>query len=199
MYLTKRQKEILDFISGYVARQGFAPTLEEIGAHFGLSSPATVYKHVEQLVRKGYLRKAKHQGRGIELVDVDAEQTIRAPVRGRMRAGRMLRAGDSGETVSLPPGFAAGAPLFVVRIEDDDLSDELLIGGDLLIVEERREPREGETVIAVLDNDGTTVGRYFQDTGVVRLGRAAAGRPGVAPDQQISVTGVVVGLLRRYA
>ena len=69
MYLTKRQKEILDFVREQVELNGYAPTLQEIGLRFGLSSPATVYKHVEQLVHKGYLRKAPHQGRGIQLVD----------------------------------------------------------------------------------------------------------------------------------
>lgn len=199
MYLTKRQKQILDYIGEYLETRGYAPTLEEIGDHFGLSSPATVYKHVQQLVRKGYLRKARHQGRGLELVDVDGERTITAPLRGRVDGGHPLQEPEATETVSLPPGFAAESPVFVVEVDGDGMADELLTDGDLLVVEERDDVRNGETVVAVVDGDRTIVGRFFRDADRVRvLSRRSDAEPLECADSQCRIEGVIVGMLRRY-
>ena len=107
MYLTKRQKEILDYINRYVDENGYAPTLKEIGTGFGLSSPATVYNHIELLVQKGYLKKTPHQGRGIELVDGDPVRTTEVPILGQISAARIIQATTAGETVNLPPDFIA--------------------------------------------------------------------------------------------
>lgn len=199
MYLTKRQKQILDYIASYLSERGYAPTLEEIGANFGLSSPATVYKHVQQLVRKGYLRKAKHQGRGLELVDVAAEQTIVAPLRGELRPGHPMSALESTETVNLPPGFSATSPVFVLEVRGDTMADELLTDGDLLVVEERTQARNGETVVAMLQEGRVTVGRYFRERGLVRIQRrGVSADPVFLPETQVEIHGVVVGMMRRY-
>lgn len=199
MYLTKRQKQILDYIREYIGVEGYAPTLEEIGARFGLSSPATVYKHVQQLVRKGYLRKAKHQGRGLELVDVESEKTIAVPLRGQLAGGEELEPDGHTRTISLPPGFAGHSPLFALEISGDELMDELLDDGDLLVIEERTSARNGETVVATVDGRQATVGRYFLEQGLVRLQRRSNGaEPILAPESRVQVEGVVVGLVRRY-
>jgi len=200
MYLTKRQKQILDYIREYIELEGFAPTLEEIGARFGLSSPATVYKHVQQLVRKGYLRKAKHQGRGLELVDVESEQTIAVPLRGRLAGGGPVESGERTRTVSLPPGFSGRSPLFALEVSGDELAGELLGDGDLLVIEERTNARDGETVVATVDGGDATVGRYYLESGLVRLQcRSNGDEPILAPETRVRVEGVVVGLLRRYS
>lgn len=200
MYLTKRQKEILDYIRAYIEQREYAPTLEEIGAQFGLSSPATVYKHVQQLVRKGYLRKAKHQGRGLELVDVAAEKTIVAPLRGQLGKSTALDVGSANRSVNLPPGFAGSSPLYCLEVCGDELKDELLVDGDLLVIEERTAASNGETVVAVLQDRQATVGRYYLERGLVRLQQRALGsEPVFLPETQVRVTGVVVGLLRRYS
>lgn len=199
MYLTKRQKQILDYISAYVGDRGYAPTLEEIGGHFGLSSPATVYKHVQQLVRKGYLRKAKHQGRGLEIVNTDSEQTIVAPLRGQLQPGYPLSLAAATDAVSLPPGFSSSSPLFVLEVRGDAMADELLSDGDLLVVEERIQARNGETVVALLQEDRATVGRYFRERGLVRIQRRGmSAEPVFLPETQVRVQGVVVGMMRRY-
>lgn len=200
MYLTKRQKEILEYIRHYIEAEDYAPTLEEIGSHFGLSSPATVYKHVQQLVRKGYLRKAKHQGRGLEMVDVAAERTITAPLRGQLANGHSVESPEATRTVNLPPGFAGNSPVFVLQVRGDQLAGELLVDGDLLVIEERTAVRNGETVVALLDDKRATVGKYYLERGLVRLQQRGVGaEPLFVPETQVNVQGVVVGLLRRYA
>ena len=199
MHLTKRQKQVFDFVSAYVREHGYAPTLEEIGTHFGLSSPATVYKHIQQLVRKGYLRKARHQGRGIELVGQQPGAGVEAPLVGQL-AGAGLEPLASPRTVSVPPQFApSGRPIYVLRVRGDALHDEHLADGDLLVVEDRREPDEGETVIALLHDRLATIGRYFREGAGVRLRPRYGHRDPVwIPSERLRVQGVLLGLVRSY-
>ena len=198
MYLTKRQKEILDYISGYLKAEGYAPTLEEIGAHFGLSSPATVYKHVQQLVQKGYLSKAKHQGRGIQLVDTKLARGVEVPLLGQIAGGHPLEPIRPAE-VNLPSSFAAGGPLYALRVKGNSLADELLLDGDLLVIEDRSIATDGDTVVLVLGDQLAAVGRFFQEPGHVRLEPShGAGESLYLPESQVRVRGGVVGLLRHY-
>lgn len=200
MYLTKRQKEILDFIAAHIDRKGYAPTLEEIGDHFGLSSPATVYKHVEQLVEKGHLRKAPHQGRGLHLVESDGARAIEAPLLGRLTAGRPIEAIRPPETVHVPPEFRGSAPLYVLRVRGNSLMQEQLLDGDLVVVEDRTDADDGETVVALLhDRRVATLRRIYRERGRVRLQpRDATLEPLYAPEGHYRIQGVVVGLLRSY-
>ncbi len=199
MYLTKRQKETYDFIAEYVGEHGYAPTLEEIGEHFGLSSPATVYKHVQQLVAKGYLRKTRHQGRGLELVESGTSRGFSAPILGQMTAGRPVEAPAQAETVEVPPSFTAAVPVYLLRVRGTALENEFLSEGDLLIVEDRPTARDGEVVLAVLRGDVTAVGRYYRESSHVRLEPTAnGGEPLYLPDGQIQVRGVITGAIRDY-
>ncbi len=199
MYLTKRQKETFDFIAEYVREHGYAPTLEEIGAHFGLSSPATVYKHVQQLVAKGYLRKTRHQGRGIEIVESSTRQAFSAPVLGEITAGRPVQAAAQAETVELPPAFSSTSPIYLLRVRGSALEEEMLADGDLLIIEDRPTASDGDVVLAVLRGEVTAVGRYFREPSHVRLEPTVDGRePLYLPEGQIQVRGVIVGVIRTY-
>ncbi|NKB89859.1 MAG: repressor LexA [Acidobacteria bacterium] len=199
MYLTKRQKETLDYIAGYVRDRGYAPTLEEIGEHFGLSSPATVYKHVQQLVSKGYLRKTRHQGRGLEIVEPDSRSSFAAPVLGQLLAGRPIEAVGTTETIEVPATFASSVPVFLLRVRGASLADESLAEGDLLIVEDRPGVRDGEVVLALLRGDVTAIGRYYRESSHVRLEPTVDGRePLYIPDGQIQVRGVITGAIRDY-
>jgi len=197
MYLTKRQKEILDFVREHVERHGYAPTLQEIGARFGLSSPATVYKHVEQLVNKGYLRKAPHQGRGIQLVDPEPVRTVEVPLLGQVAAGRPIEAVVEPESVNLPPDFVGRKPTYVLRVRGNSMIDEHIRDGDLVIVEDRNSPDNGETVIALLRGEEATLKKYYRDGRMIRLQPA---NPTIEPifvdENEVRIQGVVVGVLR---
>jgi repressor LexA len=199
MYLTKRQKEILDYVRDHVGEHGYAPTLQEIGVRFGLSSPATVYKHVEQLVRKGYLRKAPHQGRGIQLVDPEPVRTVEVPLLGQVAAGRPIEAVTATETLNLPPDFVGRKPTYVLRVRGNSMIDEHIRDGDLVIVEDRTAAENGETVIALLQGERATLKKYYREGSTIRLQPA---NPTIEPlfvdEVDVRIQGVVIGIMRRY-
>lgn len=199
MYLTKRQKEVLDFVRQHVGQHGYAPTLQEIGSRFGLSSPATVYKHVEQLVQKGYLRKAPHQGRGIQLVDPEPVRTVEVPLLGQVAAGRPIQAVASAETLNLPPDFVGRKPTYALRVQGNSMIDEQILDGDLVIVEDRTTPENGETVIALLHGDEVTLKKFFREGSTIRL---QPSNPTIEPrfvdEADVRIQGVVIGIMRRY-
>lgn len=199
MYLTKRQKEILDYIRQFLDKKGYAPTLHEIGRQFGLSSPATVYKHVEQLVQKGYLRKAPHQGRGLQLVDPEPIRTIEVPLLGQVAAGRPIEAIPEPEMINLPPDFVGRKPTYVLRVRGTSMIDEQIRDGDFVIVEDRTTPENGETVIALIGNQQVTLKKYFREGDRIRLQPAnPAMEPVFLNETQVRIQGVVIGVMRRY-
>ncbi len=199
MYLTKRQKEILDFVREHVGGHGYAPTLQEIGSRFGLSSPATVYKHIEQLVRKGYLRKAPHQGRGIQLVDPEPVRTVEVPLLGQLATGRPIEALANPETINLPPDFVGRKPTYALRVRGNSMIDEQIRDGDLVIVEDRTTAETGETVIALLPGEEITLKKFLREGSVIRLQPA---NPTLEPlfvdEADVRIQGVVIGIMRRY-
>ncbi len=199
MYLTKRQKEILDFVREHVGTHGYAPTLQEIGSRFGLSSPATVYKHIEQLVQKGYLRKAPHQGRGIQLVDPEPVRTVEVPLLGQLAAGRPIQAVANPETLNLPPDFVGRKPTYALRVRGNSLIDEQIRDGDIVIVEDRTTAETGETVIALLPGGEVTLKKFLREGSVIRLQPA---NPTIEPlfvdEADVRIQGVVIGIMRRY-
>ena len=199
VYLTKRQKEILDYVRGYLEDQGYAPTLQEIGVQFGLSSPATVYKHVEQLVQKGYLRKAAHQGRGLQLVDPEPIRTVEVPLLGQVAAGRPIEAIAEPEMINLPPDFVGRKPTYVLRVRGNSMIDEQIRDGDYVIVEDRTTADNGETVIALLGEEEVTLKKYYREGPNIRLQPAnPAMEPVVIDENKVRVQGVVIGVMRRY-
>ncbi len=199
MYLTKRQKEILDYVRDHVGEHGYAPTLQEIGVRFGLSSPATVYKHVEQLVRKGYLRKAPNQGRGIQLVDPEPVRTVEVPLLGQVAAGRPIEAVTATETLNLPPDFVGRKPTYVLRVRGNSMIDEHIRDGDLVIVEDRTAAENGETVIALLQGERATLKKYYREGSTIRLQPANPTIEHLFVDEADGrIQGVVIGIMRRY-
>lgn len=199
MYLTRRQKEILDYVNKHVDDNGYAPTLKEIGTWFGLSSPATVYNHIELLVQKGYLRKTPHQGRGIELVDGEPARTVEIPVLGQISAARLIQATTSGEIVNLPPDFVTRKAIYALRVRGNSMIDEQVCDNDLIIVEDRTTPEDGELVLALLEDKNVFLRKYYPEGQRVRLQPTNSAADAWLVDKEaVRVRGVVVGLMRRY-
>ncbi|MEC8944492.1 MAG: transcriptional repressor LexA [Acidobacteriota bacterium] len=199
MYLTKRQKEILDYINRYVDENGYAPTLKEIGTGFGLSSPATVYNHIELLVQKGYLKKTPHQGRGIELVDGDPVRTIEVPILGQISAARIIQATTAGETVNLPPDFITRKAIYALRVLGNSLANEHVCDGDLIIVEDRTTAEDGEMVLASLEDKKVFLRKHYLEGQRTRFQPTnPAGASWLVDKERVRVQGVVAGLMRRY-
>jgi len=201
MALTRRQREVLDVIRDFIARNGYSPSLEEIGAALSLSSVATVHKHVSHLVEKGYVRRAWNQNRSIEIVDSgDGPDSVELRLMGTIAAGQPLEAVQSEDKVHVPAELVRGrGRAYVLRVQGDSMIEEQIRDGDLVVVEERDAAGDGETVVALIDGSEVTLKQFFRDHGAVRLQPAnEAMEPIRVPEERVQVQGVVVGLLRRY-
>jgi repressor LexA len=203
MALTRRQREIFDFICDFVRERGYSPSLEEIGAHFGLSSVATVHKHVQHLVEKGLLRKAWNRSRSVEPVEPAesrAGSLVTLPLVGAVAAGRPIEAFETDEEVSVPREMVRRrAETFVLRVRGDSMIDEQIRDGDLVVVERRDEARNGETVVALVGGSEATLKRFYRQGRMVKLVPANERMsPIEVPASEVSVRGVVRGLLRQY-
>ncbi len=200
MALTRRQREIYDFVRSFVAEQGYSPSLEEIGAHFGLSSVATVHKHVAQLVEKGFLRKAWNRSRSLEPVEEGAGDEASLPLLGVVAAGAPIEPIEVAERIAVPRELAGRAERsFVLQVRGDSMIDEQIRDGDFVVVEQRAEPRDGDTVVAVIRGEEATLKTLQRRGSRVRLMPANARmKPIEVPASEVEVRGVVRGLLRRY-
>jgi repressor LexA len=201
MALTKRQRQILDFIGTFIEERGYSPSLEEIGGHFGLSSVATVHKHVSRLVEKGFVRRGWNQNRSIELVaQGPSSRAIEIPLLGRVAAGRPIEAVSESESIAVPEEMVARrGKVFALRVQGNSMIEECIRDGDLVVVEERQTAENGELVVALVDQNEVTLKKLYRDNGRVRLQPANPTiRPLVLDARRVHVQGVVVGLLRRY-
>ena len=200
MALTRRQREIYDFIRGFVSDKGYSPSLEEIGGHFGLSSVATVHKHVQHLVDKGLLRKAWNRSRSVEPVEATHGGLVALPLLGTVAAGAPIEAIEVPETFEVPSALVARASeSFVLRVRGDSMIEEQIRDGDCVVVESRPEARDGETVVALIRNEEATLKKFYKRGATVRLVPAnATMKPIELPADDVQIRGVVRGLLRRY-
>jgi repressor LexA len=200
MALTRRQREIYDFIRRFVAEKGYSPSLEEIGAAFGLSSVATVHKHVTHLVEKGMLKKAWNRSRSVEPVEATGAGSLALPLAGVVAAGAPIEAIEDNETIEVPPDLVAPrSSSFVLRVRGESMIDEQIRDGDFVVVESRNQARNGETVVALIRGQEATLKKFYLDGGRVRLEPAnVTMRPIEVPAEDVEIRGVVRGLLRRY-
>lgn len=202
MGLTRRQSEILNFIRDYSASRGYAPTLEEIGGHFGLSSVATVHKHVANLVAKGYLKRGrKNASRDLSVLPSPeaGEALCRIPLLGIVAAGRPIEALPTSEDIALPESWLGRRQTYALRVQGDSMIEEQIRDGDVVVVEEREVARDGETVVALVDGQNVTVKRYRRRASTVYLEPAnPALSPLALPEERVRIQGVVIGVLRRY-
>ncbi len=199
--LTRRQRQILDFITDFRATHGYAPSMEEIGRAFGLSSPATVHKHLTNLEAKGLIRRDAHRSRAIEVLEtMDPRiESVELPLVGLIAAGEPLEAIAVAETVAVPPELVGRGRTYVLRVRGESMVDEHIIDGDYIIVEARTEARDGEVVVALLDGEEATLKRLFHELDHIRLQPA---NPAMAPirvqAESLQIQGVVIGVLRKY-
>ena len=198
--LTKRQREILDYLHEFIGERGYAPSLEEIGRRFGLSSLATVHKHLTNLQDKGFIRRAWNRSRSVELVpSVMGARALDLPLLGYVAAGAPIEAGVSAETVSVPEDLAGTRDTYALRVRGDSMIEEQIRDGDLVVVEDRQTAHNGEMVIALLDRTDVTLKKFYREKGHVRLQPANERlQPIVVPADTVQVQGVVVGVMRRY-
>jgi repressor LexA len=200
MNLTKRQRQIYDFVRGFLDENGYAPSLEEIAAHFGLSSVATVHEHLENLQAKGALRRDPNRSRAVELVRPGTSIAVELPLIGRVAAGQPLEAVTDHETIAVPEDLLGKGETFALRVRGDSMIDEHIEDGDYVIVERRETARDGERVIALIDGESATFKTFHREPdGTIRLEPA---NERMAPlryaPERVRIQGAVIGVLRKY-
>ena len=198
--LTKRQREILDYLNEFIEQHGYAPSLEEIGRHFGLSSLATVHKHLTNLQDKGVIRRAWNRSRSVELVPTRmGGRALDLPLLGYVAAGVPIEAVVSDETVTVPEDLVGTRDTYALRVRGDSMIDEQIRDGDLVVVEDRQTVRNGEMVIALLEGSEVTLKRLYRENGHIRLQPSNdAVAPIIVAADTVQVQGVVIGVMRRY-
>jgi repressor LexA len=186
--LTKRQKQLVDFLNHYITQHGYAPTLSEVGQYFGLSSLATVHKHLRNLEQKGFIKRVHNHSRAHELRLV-----------GTVAAGVPIEAVENNDTIAVPEEFVRRDNTFCLRVKGESMIDEGIRDGDYIIVEGRDAASPGETVVALI-GDEATVKKYFPESdGKVRLQPANMTMdPIFVSEDDLRIRGVVVGLMRHY-
>jgi len=201
MALTRRQREVLDVIREFIDTHHYSPSLEEIGRQLGLSSVATVHKHVSHLVQKGYVRRAWNQNRSIELADGEEKSGISClPLYGTIAAGVPLEALASDESINVPVEMVRDpSNSYVLRVQGDSMIDEQIRDGDYVVIEGRHVARDGETVVALIEGTEATLKRFYSDGSRARLEPANPRmEPIVVPAEALQIQGVLVGVLRKY-
>jgi repressor LexA len=200
MYVTKRQKEILDFITGFIQQHGYAPSLQEIGSRFGLSSLATVHKHLSRLEEKGLIRRSYNRGRSIELVPVNMTvEAVELPLLGLVAAGKPIEAVPEKETIAVPANMVGRRSTYVLQVKGDSMLDEQIRDGDYVVVEERTTAENGETVIALLKGEEVTLKKFYRENGYIRLQPAnPVMKPIRVKEEDLRIQGIVIGVLRKY-
>jgi repressor LexA len=199
--LTKRQKQMVDYLENYIEAHGYAPTLAEVGEYFGLSSLATVHKHLRNLESKGFIRRMHNHSRALEIAN-KSNGTAAArelPLLGQVAAGAPIDAIEGSDTISVPAQFVRRDNTFCLRVKGESMVDEGIRDGDYIIVEGRDAANQGETVVALI-GDEATVKKYYRETdGRIRLQPAnPLMEPIYVPEERLQIRGVVVGLMRHY-
>jgi repressor LexA len=198
--LTKRQKQLVDFLEHYIGEHGYAPTLAEVGEYFGLSSLATVHKHLRNLEQKGFIRRMHNHSRALEIAGKDVGAGARdVPLLGLVAAGLPIEANEGQDTITVPEEFVRRDNTFCLRVKGESMVDEGIRDGDYIIVEGRDGATAGETVVALIGSEATVKKYYPEQGGRVRLQPA---NPTMEPifvnEEDMRIRGVVVGLMRRY-
>jgi len=200
--LTKRQKEILDYVSSFIEERGYAPSFEEIAESFGYSSLATVHEHLSNLERKGYIRKAYNESRSVELTQPDkGAPSLELPLLGAVAAGLPIEAIADRETLAVPPDMVRrGKDNYVLRVEGNSMIEEQIRDGDYIVVQAQETAVDGQMVVALVANEAATVKKLYREAGGrVRLQPANPTMDPIFVDaHELKVQGVVVGVIRKY-
>ena len=198
--LTKRQREILDYLNEFIQQHGYAPSLEEIGRRFNLSSLATVHKHLTNLQEKGFIRRAWNRSRSVELVPTRVGgRAIELPLLGFVAAGAPIEAVASNQTIAVPESLVGKRDSYVLCVKGDSMIDEQIRNGDFVVVEDRKSVDNGEMVIALVSGLDVTLKKFYRENGKVRLQPAnPAMQPITLDADRVQVQGVVVGVMRKY-
>jgi repressor LexA len=206
MAITRRQRQVYDFISEFVQKNGYSPSFEEIGQGMGLSSLATVHKHISNLEKKGLLTRDYNRSRSIDLLPpkgrlkqaMSVNTTMVLPLMGRIAAGQPIEAVQNNETISLAD-FVRSKEVFVLEVRGESMQDEHILDGDYVLVEKAKTAHNGDIVVALVDGTDATLKRFYREGDKVRLQPSNASmKPIIVPAAVAQIQGRVIGVLRKY-
>jgi repressor LexA len=206
MAITKRQRQVYDYISDFVQKNGYSPSFEEIGVGMGLSSLATVHKHVSNLEKKGLLTRDYNRSRSIDLLPpkgrlkqaMSVNSGLVLPLLGRIAAGQPIEAVLNPETISLAD-FVRSKEVFVLEVRGDSMQDEAILNGDYVLVEKAKTAQNGDIVVALVEQTDATLKRLYREGDRIRLQPSNASmQPIIVPAASVEIQGRVIGVLRKY-
>ncbi len=208
MALTKRQKEFLDFLSGFLEKRGYSPSYEEIAEGLNLASLATVHKHILALESKHYLKRGFNQSRSLELAPKFYEEQrqhrpqpegVEVPLLGRIAAGAPVEAIAGQDTLNFAD-FAGNSDTYALQVRGDSMIEDHICDGDYVLVQRAAQARDGDIVVALVDGMETTLKRFYVEPGDrVRLQPAnATMQPIFVPQSSVSIQGKLLAVLRKY-
>ena len=206
MALTKRQKQVLDFIAGFVEENGYCPSYDEIARGLELASLATVHKHISVLESKNYLKRGFNQSRSLELSPKYLQehqrsrpQSLEVPLMGRIAAGAPVEAVAQRETLNFAD-FAGQTNTFALEVRGDSMIDDHICSGDFILLEKTTEARDGDIVVALVGGSETTLKRFYREPGeMVRLQPANSSlKPIIIPARDVAIQGRLLAVLRKY-
>jgi repressor LexA len=204
MALTKRQKQVMDFIANFVEDNGYSPSYEEIARGLSLASLATVHKHIQALETKSYLKRGFNRSRSLELGVKYAQEHRRQrdreiPLMGVIAAGKPVEAVEQRATVNFAE-FTGKRDLFALEVRGDSMIDDHICEGDMILLERANEVRDGDIVVALVSGSETTLKRIYREPGDrIRLQPANAQlQPIYFPASDVKVQGRLVAVLRKY-
>jgi len=208
MALTKRQKEVLDFIADFIEEKGYSPSYEELAQGLELASLATVHKHIQALESRNYVRRLFNQSRSLEVSQKylqerrkgrSAQRTMEVPLAGRIAAGAPVEAIEGRETLQFAD-FTGKGDTFALQVSGESMIEDHILSGDYVLVERTEQARDGEIVVALVDGADATLKRiYHQPDGHIRLQPANASmQPILVPAESVQVQGRVLAVLRKY-
>src|SRR3989338_9190194 len=199
--LTKKQSAIFSYILGKIKGNGYTPSYQEIAAHFGLRSKATVAEHLATLQTKGYLKLPGGRAGMLEPINgvLNLASAVTLPLSGMIAAGKPIEALEGNDTIAVPADLVAD-PIntYVLKVKGQSMVDEGILYGDLVIVQKNPSPKNGDVVVALLDNAYATLKKFYRETNRIRLQPANASmKPIYAKDPLIQ--GVVRAVIRKFA
>ncbi|MCP4575385.1 MAG: transcriptional repressor LexA [Deltaproteobacteria bacterium] len=200
MKLTDRQKQVLSYISKYMDEWGKSPSFEEIRGHFGFSSYNAVSTHLNILEKKGYIRRPreKNKKRAIEIISPVETRRFEWPLLGRVAAGSPIEAIEDRDVVEVPPSMANEGDCFVLQVKGVSMEDAGILDGDFVVVRKQATAKNGEIVVALINN-GATVKRYYRRKDHVELRASHGEMPSIrVRDENFCIEGKVVGVMRYY-
>ncbi|HTS58209.1 MAG TPA: transcriptional repressor LexA [Terriglobales bacterium] len=206
MAITRRQRQVYDFIADFVQRNGYSPSYDEIRVGLELNSLATVHKHITNLEKKGLLRRDYNRSRSIDLLQpkgrlkqaMGLNTHMVLPLIGRIAAGQPIEAVENPETISLAD-FVRSKEVFVLEVRGESMQDEHILSGDYVLVEKTKSAHNGDIVVALVQGSEATLKRLYREGDTIRLQPSnAAMQPLIVPAAAVEVQGRVIGVLRKY-